>query len=363
MGRPLMEPLIWNATSDKPFGRSRIKEPVRRLIDSYVRTIANATIGLEFATAPQKYLMGVSDEQYDAIINKKFQQYIGSIIAGTTNPETGEKPTFGQLSQGSLSPHASSLSAGRNFPRVSTASVGSVVNYLTLSVNLLLTFVISSVTMEVQKKRRKHFMEKMSKTARLLDRLCRFICSCLILVAIFILLAGVFVWIIHLRTGAAWKPELLHLMHFGNLSITLDPGTLSEALRPGFEPWMPVIFLLLAATFVVYYWMGKTIRAILRPFIDRTPFQETVARNLKQLSILLIISAALGTAGSLVTDHVAQQYLDLDRIFLTAEGILSANWESTSIDAAPFILAAVLYLLSKVFQYGQELQELSDETL
>lgn len=206
-------------------------------------------------------------------------------------------------------------------------------------------------------------MDKMSKTARLLDRLCRFICSCLILVAIIILLAGVFVWIIHLRTGTAWKPELLHLMHFGNLSITLDPGTLSEALRPGFEPWMPVIFLLLAATFVVYYWMGKTIRAILRPFIDRTPFQETVARNLKQLSILLIISAALGTAGSLVTDHVAQQYLDLDRIFLTAEGILSANWESTSIDAAPFILAAVLYLLSKVFQYGQELQELSDETL
>jgi hypothetical protein len=105
MGRPLMEPLIWNATSDKPFGRSRIKEPVRRLIDSYVRTIANATIGLEFATAPQKYLMGVSDEQYDMIVNQKFKQYVGSIIAGTTNPETGEKPTFGQLTQGSLSPH------------------------------------------------------------------------------------------------------------------------------------------------------------------------------------------------------------------------------------------------------------------
>lgn len=105
MGRPLMEPLIWNATSDKPFGRSRIKEPVRRLIDGYVRTIANATIGLEFSTAPQKYLLGVTDDQYDAIINQKFKQYIGSIIAGTTNPETGEKPTFGQLPQGTISPH------------------------------------------------------------------------------------------------------------------------------------------------------------------------------------------------------------------------------------------------------------------
>ena len=105
MGRPLMEALRWNATSNKPFGRSRIKEPVRRLIDGYVRTIANATIGLEFSTAPQKYLLGITDEQYDIVINQKFRQYVGSILASTVNPETGEKPTFGQLPQGSISPH------------------------------------------------------------------------------------------------------------------------------------------------------------------------------------------------------------------------------------------------------------------
>lgn len=105
MGRPLMEALIWNATSDKPFGRSRIKEPIRRLIDGYVRTIANATIGLEFATSPQKYLLGVSDEMYDVLINQKFKQYVGSILAATNNPETGEKPSFGQLTQGNISPH------------------------------------------------------------------------------------------------------------------------------------------------------------------------------------------------------------------------------------------------------------------
>ena len=105
MGRPLMEPMIWNSTSLKPFGRSRIKEPIRRLIQAYIRTLANATIGLEFATAPQKYLLGVTDEQYDALINQKFKQYVGSILAATTNPETGEPPKFGQLSQGSIEPH------------------------------------------------------------------------------------------------------------------------------------------------------------------------------------------------------------------------------------------------------------------
>lgn len=109
MGRPLMEPLIYNPTATKPFGQSRIKEPIRRLIQGYVRTVANATIGLEFSTTPQKYLLGITDEQFDAVVNKKFKQYVGSIIASTTNPETGEKPSFGQLTQGHIAPHVEML--------------------------------------------------------------------------------------------------------------------------------------------------------------------------------------------------------------------------------------------------------------
>ena len=75
------------------------------MIQGYVRTIANATIGLEFSTAPQKYLLGITDDQYDQVISQKFKQYVGNILAGTTNPETGEKPTFGQLAQGNITPH------------------------------------------------------------------------------------------------------------------------------------------------------------------------------------------------------------------------------------------------------------------
>lgn len=109
MNRPLMEPLIWNATSDKPFGRSRLKKAIRSLIDDYIRIVANATIALEFDTTPQKYILGVTDEQYDSIVSNKFKQYVGSMIAATPNPETGESPDFGQLAQGSLSPHVEKM--------------------------------------------------------------------------------------------------------------------------------------------------------------------------------------------------------------------------------------------------------------
>ena len=108
-GRPLMEPMIWNATNGKPFGRSRLKKPIRTLIDDYIRIMANATIALEFDTTPQKYILGVTDDQYEAIVSDKFKQYVGTIIAATQNPETGQNPTFGQLAQGSLSPHVDKL--------------------------------------------------------------------------------------------------------------------------------------------------------------------------------------------------------------------------------------------------------------
>ena len=109
MGRPLMEAMTCNATSNKPFGRSRLKRPIRAMIDDYVRIVANATIALEFDTTPQKYLLGVTDEQYDAVISDKFKQYAGSLLVATMNPETGSNPVFGQLTQGSLSPHVEKM--------------------------------------------------------------------------------------------------------------------------------------------------------------------------------------------------------------------------------------------------------------
>ena len=130
LGVPLMVPFIWNATSNKPLGRSRIKEPIRRLIDGYVRTLANAAIGLEFATSPQKYIIGLNDEQYDSVVDNKFKLYVGSILATTSNYETGEKPSVGQLPQGNLSPHiemlrmlATQFSAATGLPVTDTGVV------------------------------------------------------------------------------------------------------------------------------------------------------------------------------------------------------------------------------------------------
>ena len=206
-------------------------------------------------------------------------------------------------------------------------------------------------------------MNHMSKTARLLDRLCIFLYWTLILTTAVSILAVVFLTVNYLRTGAFLKLDRLTLLHFGNLNVMLAPDALREAIRPGFEPWLLVLFLLVPAALWIYFLMVSTVRDILKPFINRTPFQETVAKNLSRLAALMVINAALSVVGTLIVDHTIRHFLDLSKLFITGQQLIFVGWENTSIEAAPFIFAAVLFLLSKVFQYGQELQTLSDETL
>lgn len=111
MGRPLMVAMAnEGGTTKKPLGRSRISRAVRDLTRGYIRTMSLATVALEFSTSPQKYLLGITDEQYDALISDKFRTYIGSLLLATRD-ENGEVPHFGQLAQGNINPHVEMLRA------------------------------------------------------------------------------------------------------------------------------------------------------------------------------------------------------------------------------------------------------------
>ncbi len=105
LGRVMATVLRNQPTNSQPLGTSRITRSVRSLTRGYIRTMTLATIGLEFSTSPQKYLMGVSDAQYDALIDSKFVRYIDSLMLGTVDPDTGQVPQYGQLAQGTLQPH------------------------------------------------------------------------------------------------------------------------------------------------------------------------------------------------------------------------------------------------------------------
>lgn len=101
-GRPLMEPMVYRPSLDRPFGKSRVSRAVMSITDSAIRTAVRTEVSSEFFTSPQKYLMGADPELF--VKNSKWEAYIGNILA-VSKDEDGDKPDFGQLPQASMQPH------------------------------------------------------------------------------------------------------------------------------------------------------------------------------------------------------------------------------------------------------------------
>jgi len=102
MGRPCMEAISYRPTFRRPFGQSRINRAVMSITDSAVREALRTEISAEFATSPQKFLLGADPEAFKE--TTKWEAYIGSIFA-VGRDEDGNLPTFGQLAQGTMQPH------------------------------------------------------------------------------------------------------------------------------------------------------------------------------------------------------------------------------------------------------------------
>lgn len=103
MGRPAMEVFAYRPTYRRPFGQSRITRAVMSITDSAVREALRTEISAEFFTSPQKYLLGADP---DAFANTtKWEAYIGNIFA-VGRDENGDMPQYGQLMQGTMTPHS-----------------------------------------------------------------------------------------------------------------------------------------------------------------------------------------------------------------------------------------------------------------
>lgn len=105
--QPLMVAFTHKSTGDKPFGVSRINKAVKSLTRDAVRTMWQMQLSAAFYAMPQRYLLGLSDEMFDAMQDKKQTMYLDSMLLSTSG-EDG-KPTYGQLSGNSPEPFIAQL--------------------------------------------------------------------------------------------------------------------------------------------------------------------------------------------------------------------------------------------------------------
>lgn len=103
---PLLVPIVYRPTADRPFGHSRISRACMDAMTSAIRTVKRSEISAEFYSYPQRYASGISE---DADVDlDRWKASMSALLTFTTD-EDGEKPTLGQFSQAAMTPHTEHL--------------------------------------------------------------------------------------------------------------------------------------------------------------------------------------------------------------------------------------------------------------
>jgi len=203
-------------------------------------------------------------------------------------------------------------------------------------------------------------MNNLTNSAKKLDKIfevARIVLGALAVAAV------VFIVLIGLAYVMDWDPEFI-----GTGYSSFDVGFLQLEAAPGYgpDPWVVLahaaftlavsILLLLDGRRGIGY-----IRNILQPMTEAKPFDSSASVNLKKLAKLSIRIGILLNIIVLSETLVMVFVYDLPNLLLSEK--ISHIGSTFQVDLSFLIYWAILTLLSYVFQYGQQLQQLSDETL
>lgn len=198
-------------------------------------------------------------------------------------------------------------------------------------------------------------MEKLSNLARKFDTVAKFLfwlCA----------IVGGIVTVLMLLT------PILPDEFFEYAVVTITLGSIEMQLAQNYVPSiqeMKLYFVgmsaLSAIASVFACLIIRIIRKILKPMKLEMPFDSAVSTNLKKLSWIVLMGGIVIVIADFITDIIQYQAFDYPNLFLS-DKIVSCNLSYVA-DGSFIVGFGVLYLLSYIFQYGEELQIQSDETL
>lgn len=203
-------------------------------------------------------------------------------------------------------------------------------------------------------------MNNLSNTAKKLDKLFKIAHIVLGAVAIACIVC---VALIALAYVLKWDPEMI-----GTDYENFDIGFLELTLAAQYAPnkWLVLLqaAITLAASCRLCY-DGRRgvgyIREILEPMKEEKPFASIVSVNLKKLARLSINLGILANIIILTEQIMSVFVYDLPALLISEK--ITHVGGMFNFDLTFLIYWAILMLLSYVFSYGEQLQQLSDETL
>ena len=154
---------------------------------------------------------------------------------------------------------------------------------------------------------------------------------------------------------------------FGEMEYSISLGSHTfqlseEALISVDQVWtFGIITTAIAAlNLALMYVFFKFVRAIFVPMKEGKPFHDTVTKNLKKLGYLSIIMCVVDTVTKLAIDVLTLVIFPVQDTM--GEYVTGIDY-IVEIKMEYLLLAGMCFLLSYIFDYGESLQQLSDETL
>ena len=203
-------------------------------------------------------------------------------------------------------------------------------------------------------------MNNLSNTAKKLDKILEIAYIVLGAMAIGFIVCGALIAVAYIFK---LDPSII-----GTAYENFDLGFLELTAAEGYAPDKWLVLLQAAITLLVgsrLMYEGRRgvgyIREILLPMKEEKPFDSIVSTNLKKLAKLSITIGILYNIIILSEQIMTVFVYDLPNL-LISDKIVHVDG-MFQVDLAFVVYWAILLLLSYVFRYGEELQQLSDETL
>lgn len=203
-------------------------------------------------------------------------------------------------------------------------------------------------------------MNNLSNTAKKLDKVFEIVHIVLGALAIACIVGVALIAVAYILK---WDPSMI-----GTGYENFDIGFLELTVAENYAPDKWLVLLQAALTLAVscrLLYDGRRgvgyIREILRPMTEEKPFDTIVSTNLKKLAKLSIHLGILYNIIILSEQIMTVFVYDLPGLLISEK--ISHVGGIFNVDLTFLIYWAILLLLSYIFRYGEQLQQLSDETL
>lgn len=198
-------------------------------------------------------------------------------------------------------------------------------------------------------------MKKLSSTAKKIDVVLRVLFWVLIVAGVAAALAALAPLV--LRRPAPETNGVSVDLDFIKLHLSRPT---QEAAMAQQKSTLAAMVLMLLGSGVAAYGI-KLIRNILKPMIDGQPFHACVSANLKKMGWLTLFGGIAANVVKILMQTALVHGFNLSEL-LSNDKITHITF-NYSFDATFLFIAAVAFLMSHIFRYGADLQQLSDETL